>query len=206
MATRVITWITGVLTLLLATFAFILSFNSLSALALEHGVTIPALFPFVVEFAVVIFSLNALHRSLTDQSALVQWSLIIFSSTLAGLFNVVHAAGSPVGMLMAAMPSLFLLLSFESFLSLIRFSVQSKPKSKPKQIKPKPASQKQKRPATKKAERLDSMATLLRKEVLQPAELAERFSVSRQTIHSDIRELEAANLIERNGAGYYGKR
>jgi hypothetical protein len=68
-ASRLITWLTGVLTLLLALFAFILSFNALTDLAGQHGVSVPPLFPFVVEFVVVIFSLNALHRLLYNEGA-----------------------------------------------------------------------------------------------------------------------------------------
>src|SRR5262245_7912919 len=89
---KLIAWLTGILTLLLALFSFILSFNALTDLAQQHGVSIPPLFPFVVEFAVIGFSLNALYRSLSGDPAKVQWALIIGSSVLAGLFNVAHAA------------------------------------------------------------------------------------------------------------------
>lgn len=120
---KLIAWLTGILTLLLAGFSFVLSFNALTDLAKQHGVSIPPLFPFVVEFAVIIFSLNALYRSLSGDPAKVQWGLIIGSSLLAGLFNVAHAEANLLPRLMAAMPSLFLLLSFESFLSLVKHSV-----------------------------------------------------------------------------------
>jgi hypothetical protein len=120
---KIISWVTGILTLLLALFSFILSFNALADLAQQHQLSIPILFPFVVEFAVVIFSLHALHRSLSGEGAKVQWMLIIGSSLLAGMFNVAHASNDILSRLMAAMPSLFLLLSFESFLSLVRHTV-----------------------------------------------------------------------------------
>lgn len=120
----IIAWLTGLLTLALAIFAFILSFNALTDLALKHGVSIPPLFPFVVEFAVVIFSLNALYRSLNNESAKWQWTLIIMSSLLAGTFNIIHADIDMVSKAMAAMPSLFLLLSFESFVSLLKNGIK----------------------------------------------------------------------------------
>lgn len=122
-ALKAIAWLTGLLTLVLAVFAFVLSFNALTDLATQHGVSIPPLFPFVVEFAVVIFSLHALFRSMTGQNAKWQWTLIILSSFLAGAFNIAHAQADILSRAMAAMPSLFLLLSFESFLSLVRFFV-----------------------------------------------------------------------------------
>lgn len=122
-AQRLIAWLTGLLTLALAVCAFILSFNALTDLAAKHGFSIPPLFPFVVEFAVIIFSLNALYRSLNGEPAKWQWVLVIGSSLLAGLFNIAHAAPDLLSRLMAAMPSLFLLLSFEGFLNLLKHVV-----------------------------------------------------------------------------------
>ncbi|MBW7841041.1 MAG: DUF2637 domain-containing protein, partial [Chitinophagaceae bacterium] len=120
---KIIAWITGLLTLLLALFSFILSFNALADLAINHGVSIPILFPLVVEAGVIIFSLNALYRSLHGESAKWQWCLVISSSLLAGGFNILHAPPDLVSRIMAAMPSLFLLLSFETLLSQIKHSV-----------------------------------------------------------------------------------
>lgn len=123
-ANLVISWLTGILTLLLATFSFVLSFNALTDLAKQHGVSIPPLFPFTVEAAVIVFSLNALYRSLSGEQARKQWSLIIGSSLLAGLFNIAHAQADLISRAMAAMPSLFLLLSFESFLGQVKHAVK----------------------------------------------------------------------------------
>ena len=124
MNTKTIAWITGALTLLLALFSFILSFNALADLAAQHNVSIPYLFPLVVEAGVIIFSLNALYRSIHDEHARWQWVLIIGSSLLAGTFNVLHAEPDPVSRIIAAMPSLFLLLSFESFLNQVKHGVK----------------------------------------------------------------------------------
>lgn len=124
MNTKIIAWLTGSLTLLMAVFSFVLSFNALTDLAAKHGVSIPALFPLVVEAGVVIFSLNALYRSIHGESVKWQWSLIIISSLLAGLFNVLHAKADPISQAIAAMPSLFLLLSFETFLGQIKHGVK----------------------------------------------------------------------------------
>jgi hypothetical protein len=124
MNTKIIAWLTGSLTLLIAVFSFVLSFNALADLAAKNGVSIPPLFPLVVEAGVVIFSLNALYRSIHDESVKWQWVLIITSSLLAGLFNVLHAKVDPVSQAIAAMPSLFLLLSFETFLGQIKHVVK----------------------------------------------------------------------------------
>ena len=121
---RIIAWLTGLLTLLLALFSFILSFNALTDLAAQHGISVPMLFPLIVEAGVVIFSLNALYRSLQGESAKVQWLLIIGSSLMAGVFNVLHAEADLVSRTIAAMPSLFLLLSFETFLGQVKLAVR----------------------------------------------------------------------------------
>jgi hypothetical protein len=124
MNTKIIAWLTGSLTLLMAVFSFVLSFNALADLAAKNGVSIPPLFPLVVEAGVVIFSLNALYRSIHGESVKWQWALIITSSFLAGLFNILHAKADPVSQAIAAMPSLFLLLSFETFLGQIKHAVK----------------------------------------------------------------------------------
>lgn len=124
MNSKPIAYLTGSLTLLMALFSFILSFNALTDLAAKHGVSIPPLFPLVVEAGVVIFSLNALYRSIHSESAKWQWALIIASSLLAGAFNVLHAENNPISRAMAAMPSLFLLLSFETFLGQLKHVVK----------------------------------------------------------------------------------
>ena len=102
---RIIAWLTGILTLLLALFSFILSFNALTDLAAKHQFSIPFLFPLVVEAGVVIFSLNALYRSIQGEKTSWQWCLIIGSSLLAGGFNILHAQLDLVSQVMAAMPS-----------------------------------------------------------------------------------------------------
>lgn len=124
MGTKGIAWITGGLTLLLTLFSFILSFNALADLAAQHSVSIPPLFPLVVEAGVVIFSLNALYRSLAGESTRWQWALIIGSSLLAGSFNIAHAEADILSRTMAAMPSLFLLLSFETFIGQLKHAAQ----------------------------------------------------------------------------------
>lgn len=124
MNTKLIAWITGTLTLLLALFSFVLSFNALTDLAAKHHVSIPYLFPLTVEAGVVIFSLNALYRSIHGEQTKWQWVLIIGSSLLAGTFNVLHAEPDLISQVIAAMPSLFLLLSFESFLNQVKHGVK----------------------------------------------------------------------------------
>lgn len=124
MKTKIIAWLTGILTITLAAFGFVLSFNALTDLAAQHGISIPWLFPLIVEAAVIVFSLNATYRSLNGEAAKWQWTLIIGSSLLAGTFNVLHSQPDLISRAMSAMPSLFLLLSFETFLGQVKHAVK----------------------------------------------------------------------------------
>ncbi len=115
------TIITGLLTITLAGFAFALSYANLYAMAAEAGVKYPALIPLTIEGAVLVFSVAMLRNSLHGDDTRVLWGLIIGSSVLATVFNVYHSDTSKViSMVMAGVPSLFLLLSFETFISQIK--------------------------------------------------------------------------------------
>lgn len=113
-------WLTATLTLCMAGFAFTLSFVALTDLAGQHAVPIPFLFPLIVEAGVIVFSFNAVYRSNNRLATWWPWMLVICSSILAGTFNVIHAPADLVSQLIAAMPSLFLLLSFEALLSQVK--------------------------------------------------------------------------------------
>ena len=116
MSNRAIAWVSGTLTLLLVVFSFILSYNNLVALAMENGLPVPGLFPWVVEFAVVVFSVGVLRRSMQGERAVWGWILVIGSSLTATTFNVIHAQDNLISQAMHAIPSVFMLLAFETFL------------------------------------------------------------------------------------------
>lgn len=123
-ANRVIATTTAILTAGLAVSAFVLSFNSLTELAQQQGLSVPVLFPLILEGGLIVFSLTALTRLLQGQSAKVQWGLVIGSSLAAMTFNILHAPHqTTLSRVMWAIPSVMLLLSFESVLSQIRAGV-----------------------------------------------------------------------------------
>ena len=264
MNTKAIAWITGTLTLLLALFSFILSFNALTDLAARHHISIPYLFPLVVEAGVIIFSLNALYRSLHGEHAKWQWVLIIGSSLLAGTFNVLHAETDIISQVMAAMPSLFLLLSFESFLNQLKHGVkrsttvqslaqlsaeyeqqqaeldalvqakqseverltqeadqltveikQSRKMLEQLQAEIEPAERvhrssiahaqeiKAEQDAISIEQRRNRLLQILNSEGdIGPTALADRLNISRGTVYSDLRALNEAGLIVKNGNGW----
>ena len=130
--TTIIDGITATLTTGLAVAAFVLSYNALTDMALQLGVPIPTLIPLVIEGGMIVFSMAALRRNLHGQTAGWQWVLIIASSALATGFNIAHAQANLPARVMAALPSIFLLLSFETLLSQVRDrAVSSEPGNEP---------------------------------------------------------------------------
>lgn len=122
---KFISWLTGILLLVIAGFGFASSYIALADLALQHHFTLPSVFPLILEGGMVVFSLAALRASLHAERARWAWALVIGSSALALGFNVIHASEwGALAMVLAAMPSLFLLLSFETFMSQIKAGVK----------------------------------------------------------------------------------
>jgi len=122
---KFISWITGILLLSIAAFGFASSYLALADLAQANHFTLPSVFPLILEGGMIVFSLAALRASLHAERARWPWVLVIGSSGLALVFNVIHAAEwGALAMFMAAMPSLFLLLSFETFMSQIKAGVK----------------------------------------------------------------------------------
>lgn len=120
-----ISWLTGILLLVIAALGFASSYLALADLAREHHFVLPMVFPLILEGGMVVFSLAALRASLHAERARWAWALVIGSSGLALVFNVIHAqTWGSLAMVMAAMPSLFLLLSFETFVSQIKAGIK----------------------------------------------------------------------------------
>lgn len=120
---QIIAGLTGALTVGLAGAAFTLSFNSLTELARQQGLSVPVLFPLILEGGLIVFSLTALTRSLEGQNNRLQWALVIGCSLTATAFNIAHAPAGIMARVMWAIPSVILLLAFENLLTQLRYRV-----------------------------------------------------------------------------------
>jgi FtsZ-binding cell division protein ZapB len=117
---------TGVLVALLAAGAFALSFDALKQLADENGVS-PGLtwvWPLVLDGAIVAFSLSALRASLHCESASYPMALVVIATLTSVVFNVAHAPAGVLAHTMAAVPPVFLFLSFELLMRQLRGEVE----------------------------------------------------------------------------------
>lgn len=232
---KLISWLTGLLTLTVAIFSFVVSFVSLVGISREFGFPIPYLFPLTIEAGVIIFSLNAIYRSLNKEVSKWQWSLVILSSLLALVFNVLHAQDNWISRVMFAIPSIFFLLSFENFLSQISY-VTRKNMTKEKDLskidevlilkgkelneikseitkarKELEAERKQLEEVIKsreeiKPDRSKSILSAISESRFSAIELADQFSVTPQTIYNDVKKLEQEKIIEKNGKGWEVKK
>ncbi len=122
---NIISVISAVLVAFLATAAFVLSFEALQGLALGNGIKpwLAALFPLVVDGAIVAASLSVLRNSLLRERTIYPWALVALFTLASVTFNVLHAQSAPLAQVMAAVPPVALLLSFELLMGQLRSNV-----------------------------------------------------------------------------------
>jgi hypothetical protein len=99
----------------LAAGAFLLSYDALHQLARTSHVpaVLSWLWPVIVDGFIVVASLAVLQAVHTERRALYPWLLVLGFSGLSVTFNVLHAPTNLVAQLVAAVPPLALVLSFE---------------------------------------------------------------------------------------------
>ncbi|MEM7342983.1 MAG: DUF2637 domain-containing protein [Chloroflexota bacterium] len=119
--------LTAALVAILATLAFILSYSSLQHMAANNGVSerLSYLWPLLLDFAMMVFSLAILRANLRQESAKYPWTLTICFAALATVANVLDVAnlGLPPVFIAASVKALApvaLVLSFELLMSMIR--------------------------------------------------------------------------------------
>jgi hypothetical protein len=112
----------------LAAAGFAMSYGALHGLALEEGVPqrLAWLWPLVVDGFIVVASLAVLHAVLERRSTVYPWALMLGFSAVSVSFNVLHAAPTPVARLVAAVPPLALVLSFELLMRQVRAALEPK--------------------------------------------------------------------------------
>ena len=115
--------------ILLAAGSFVLSYDALQQLAVTNHVPKPLawIWPLIVDGFIVTASLAVLHAILTTRSATYPWLLVLTFSTTSVVFNVLHAPATVVARLVAAIPPLTLVLSFELLMRQLRHRLATPP-------------------------------------------------------------------------------
>lgn len=120
-------WLVAGLVFILAILAFVLSYSSLQHMALSYGVgpRLSYVWPLLLDFAMLVFSMAILRANLRNEPALYPWGLTIGFSGLATVANVldITSLGIPpvvIGAAVKALAPLALVLAFELLMSMLK--------------------------------------------------------------------------------------
>jgi len=176
-AVRALSISTGSLVALLAAAAFALSFDALRDLAHENGVApgLTWLWPLVLDGAIVVFSLSALRASLHREPVGYAMALVVVATVASVLFNVAHAPSGLLAHTMAAVPPVFLFLSFELLMRQLRSEVER----------------------SSKLASLNEVSSLLAKQEEEVSKLVgqiEKLSNQRESLKSEVKACKSASV------------
>jgi hypothetical protein len=128
---KLISWLAGLLVAILALLAFILSYSSLQHMAATNGVPgwLSYLWPLLLDFAMVVFSLAILRANLRQEGTAYPWLLTVVFASLATLGNVMDVShlGLPsvaVAACVKALAPIALVLAFELLMSMVRAEIK----------------------------------------------------------------------------------
>lgn len=116
----------GWLVATLAVIAFILSYNALRQVAADYGIpyNLSFIWPLLVDFALIVFSMAVLSASLLGERTIWPWMLVgLFTVATIG-FNLIHAQSDPVSRVVAIVAPIALFLSFETLMGMVKRSVK----------------------------------------------------------------------------------
>lgn len=124
--TRIINYSTAALVFLLAAGAFVLSYSNLWDTALSYGLPprLAWIWPLLVDFALVVFSLAVVRASLHNERTWWPWALVgLYTIGTVG-FNVYHAPDNLAAQVVAVVAPVSLFLSFETLMSMLKSGVR----------------------------------------------------------------------------------
>jgi DNA-binding transcriptional regulator GbsR (MarR family) len=117
---------TAFLVLLVAAGSFALSYNALKEVALSNGITgrLAYLWPFLIDFALIVFSLAIVNAYLQSESTWKQWSLVGLYTVATIGFNIAHAPNDLQARIVAAIAPVSLFFSFEILMGQLKASAR----------------------------------------------------------------------------------
>lgn len=124
--TKLLAWLTAILVSLIALISFILSYNVLQEVAIKYGVNpqLSYLWPLLIDFSLVVFSLAVVTAHLHSESTWRQWLLVGLSTITTTGYNYLHAPDNIVAHTVAIIPPLMLFFSFEMLMLQLKNSIQ----------------------------------------------------------------------------------
>ncbi len=123
---KLIAYLTSVLVAVVALMAFTLSYHALQEVALANGIPLllSYLWPLLIDFALVVFSLCVVTAHLHGESTWRQWVLVGLATVLTCIYNYLHAPANIVAQSVAVVPPVMLFFSFELLAMQLKNSIQ----------------------------------------------------------------------------------
>lgn len=124
--TAIINYSTAALVFLLAAGAFVLSYANLWETALAYGLPprLAWIWPLLVDFALVVFSLSVVRASLHNERTWWPWALVTVYTISTVTFNILHAPANLTAQVVAVVAPVSLFLSFETLMSMLKSGVR----------------------------------------------------------------------------------
>lgn len=125
-ANGVISFVTGLLILLIAIGSFALSYSNLHQTALAYGVdsSLAAIWPLLIDFALIVFSLAVVRASLYQERTWWPWLMVALYTVGTVSFNILHAPANLTAQVVAVVAPLSLFLSFETLMAMLKNGVK----------------------------------------------------------------------------------
>lgn len=126
-ATTLISVISSILVFALAATSFVISYDNLISLAVESGAVdarLGFLWPFIVDGALVVFSLAVLRNSLYGERSFYPYAFVVIFSVTSVILNVVHAPENILAKVIASIAPIALLMSFETLMNQVLYEVR----------------------------------------------------------------------------------
>lgn len=123
---RAINYSSAFLVFLLAVGAFVLSYSALYDVAAAYGLPpkLAWIWPLLVDFALIVFSLAVVRASSQGESTWWPWALVGLFTVATIAFNLIHSRPEYVAWLVAIVPPVALILSFETLMAMLRGSAK----------------------------------------------------------------------------------
>src|SRR5688572_18478743 len=125
---RLISYSSALLVFLLAAGAFVLSYATLWDTALAYGLPprLAWIWPLLVDFALVVFSLAVVRASLYNERTWWPWLMVALYTVATVAFNILHAPANLTAQVVAVVAPLSLFLSFETLMAMLKSEVRRK--------------------------------------------------------------------------------
>ncbi len=123
---RVTDYLSIFLVFLLAMISFFLSYNALYGVAVSNGLPgkLAYLWPLLVDFSLIVFSIAVLRASLLRERTLWPWLMVGLFSLTTIVFNILHAPANLTAQVVAIVAPVSLFLSFETLMSMLKSGVR----------------------------------------------------------------------------------